>query len=107
MDQPRAAKTGVGVLFAGFGGKKFFQPVDVVIAIGDVGVGQQVAKQWNCGLDSVNHELIERAPQTHHALHPGPAVHDQLADQAVVIGRDLVALIDTGIDADAETPGVW
>ena len=28
---------------------------------------------------------------------------DQLADQAVIIGRDLVALIHTGIDAHAQS----
>ena len=33
------------------------------------------------------------------------AVDDQLADQAVVVGRDRVALIDAGIDAHAEAAG--
>jgi hypothetical protein len=33
------------------------------------------------------------------------SVHDQLADQAVVVGRNLVALIDPGIDPHAEPAG--
>ncbi len=88
-------------LFRRFG-QIVFQPVDVVVAIGDVGVADQVAEQRQRRLDAVDHELVERAAQPHHAFDAVAAMHDQLADQAVVIGRDAVAGIDAGIDADAE-----
>ena len=53
-------------------------------------------------LDPVDDELVERAAQPHHAFDAVAAVHDQLADQAVVVGRDAIAGIGAGIDADAE-----
>ncbi len=32
-------------------------------------------------------------------------MHDQLADQAVVVGRDAIALINAAVDPDAEAAG--
>jgi hypothetical protein len=62
----------------------------------------QMLEQRQRGLDAVDDEFVERAAQAHHAFDAGAAMHDQLADQAVVIGRDLVALIGARIDAHAE-----
>ena len=39
--------------------------------------------------------------QPHQGLVAVLAVHDQLADQAVVVGRDAVALVDAAVDAHA------
>jgi len=58
-----------------------------------------------CGLDSIDHEFIERAFEPHQALAAGLAVDDQLADQGVVIRRNRIAVIDGGIDAHAKPPG--
>ena len=79
--------------------------MDVVIAVDDVLLAHQRPEQRQRGLDAVDDELVERALEPHQALGPGLAVHDQLADQRVVIGWDLVALISRGIHPDAEPPG--
>jgi hypothetical protein len=69
------------------------------------GLASRLFEQRDRGIDAVDHEFVKRAAsRIMHSL-PRPAVHDQLADQAVVIGRDLVALIDAGIDAHAKPAG--
>ncbi|ENN85990.1 hypothetical protein RHSP_16060 [Rhizobium freirei PRF 81] len=86
-------------------GQVVFQPMDIVIAIGDILIGNQILEQRQGGLDAVDDEFVERAAQAHHAFDAGPAMHDQLADQAVVVGRDPIALIGAGIDAHAKAAG--
>ena len=82
--------------------------MDMVVAVDDVGLAHQRAEQRQRGLDAVDHHFVKRAPQAHQAFGAGLAVHDQLADQRVVVGRDGVALIDGGIDrARPGRPGGW
>ena len=71
-----------------------FQPVDVVVAVLDVGVRYQVSEQRQRGFDAVDYIFVERTAQPHQAFDPVAPMHDQLADQAVIVGRDIVALID-------------
>src|SRR5262249_49111107 len=78
------------------------EPMDVVEAIGNIGILHQFAKQRNGGLDTVDDELRQAALEPHQALVAVLAMHDQLADQAVVVGRDAVALVSTAVDAHAE-----
>src|SRR5215469_8120793 len=79
-----------------------FQPMDVVEAVGDVGVLHQVREQRDGRLDAFDHELRQAALEPHQALVAVLAVHDQLADQAVVVWRDAIALIGAAIDPDPE-----
>ncbi len=66
----------------------------MVIAVDDVLLAHQRAEQRQRRLDAVDHEFVERALEPHQAFGAGLAVHDQLADQRIVIRRDGVALID-------------
>ena len=59
-------------------------------------------KSENRGVDAANHEFVQRAAQPHQAFVPALAVHDQLADEAVVIGWDRVAGIDGQIQTHAK-----
>ena len=61
-----------------------------------------VRNKGQSGVDAVDDEFIQRAAQAHQRLVAGAALHDQLADQRIVIGRDHIALIDGGIDAHAD-----
>ena len=54
--------------------------MDVVHAVSDVWLQNQIIEQRNCGLDAINHELRQRALQPHHALVAGLAMNDQLTD---------------------------
>ena len=65
----------------------------------------EFAEERNGRLDAVDDEFVERPVEPRHAFGPRAAVDDELADQAVVVGRDRVALIDAGIDAHAEPAG--
>ncbi len=80
----------------------FFEPVDVVKAVGDIRLADQLIEKRNCGLDAVDDELRECPAQAHQALVAALAVHDELADEAVVERRDAIALVDAAVDADAE-----
>src|SRR5262245_3547683 len=82
------------------------QPVDIVAAADDVGLLHEVAEQRNRRADAVDHEFVEGPGEPHQALLPRPPMDDQLADQAVVIGRDRVALKYRGIDPHAEAAGL-
>src|SRR5262249_50964247 len=74
----------------------------MIIAVNDVGFTYKCAKKRQRCFDTVDDHFVERAFQTHQAFGARLAVHDQFADKGIVIGRDGVALIDGGIDADAE-----
>jgi hypothetical protein len=67
----------------------------------------QIAEQRDRRLDAVDDEFVQAAAQAHHAFVAVAAVHDQLADQAVVVGRDLVALIDAESTRTPRPPGGW
>src|SRR5262245_31284768 len=79
-----------------------FEPVNVVVAIGDIGIADEFAEERQRRLDAVNNEFVERAAQTHHRFDAVAPMHDQLADQAVVIGRNAIAGINARIDTDSE-----
>ena len=53
------------------------------------------------GLDALDHELAQRPLHADDRLPPVPPLHDQLADQAVVGGRDGVAGVDVGVHPHA------
>src|SRR5262249_52433495 len=55
------------------------------------------------GLDAIDDEVVERALEAHQAVAAGLAVHDELADERIVIGRDRVAVIDGRIDPHAQS----
>ncbi len=79
--------------------------MNIIITVGNVGIVDQILKKRQGRLDPVDNELIQGPPQTHHAFNPVAAVDDQFADEAVVVWRNLVARINTGIDTNAETTG--
>jgi len=101
---PRRILSG-GLAISRLAGEVLLQPVDVVIAVDDAGLPHQRAEQRQRGLDTFDHHLVQRAAQPHQAFGAGLAVHDQLADEAVIIRRDDVALINRGIDPHAEAAG--
>ena len=82
--------------------EELLKPVDIVAAVDDVGIGEQFLEQRNGGLDAFDDILAERPPQPHQAFRTGLAEDDELADQAVIIGRNPVAGIKRRIDPDAE-----
>src|SRR4026207_279090 len=73
--------------------QEFLEPVDIVNAVGDVGLLHQIGKQRDGRLDAVEVDFGEAALEPHQALVAVLAVDDQLADQAVVIGGDAIALV--------------
>lgn len=60
------------------------QPMDIIIAVCDILIVDQVLKKGKRCLDPVDDKFVKHAAQPHHALDTGPAVNDQLADQTVV-----------------------
>src|SRR5262245_60802643 len=82
--------------------QEFFQPMDIVNAVGDVGLLHQIDKQRDGRLDALDDELGEAALEPHQAFVAILAVHDQLADQAVVVGGDAIALVGAAVDPHAE-----
>src|ERR1700679_3979974 len=71
--------------------QELLQPMDVIVAVDDVRLAHQLLEQRDGGVDADHHDLVERAPQPHQAFVAVLAVHDQLADQAVIIRRYAVA----------------
>ena len=81
---------------------RILEPVDVVVAIDEIGLGDEPLMQRDRGLDAGDDEFLERPAQPHQAFVAAGAVDDELGDQAVVIRRHDVALIERAIDAHAE-----
>src|SRR6516165_6654573 len=79
-----------------------FEPVDVVVAVDEIGGGDERLMQRDCRLDPADHIFLERPPQAHQAFIAASAMNDQLRNQAVVIGRHLVAVIERAVDTNAE-----
>src|SRR6476660_6438675 len=79
------------------------QPMDIILSIGNVRLGDQSLEQRNRGVDAVDHEFAERPLQPHQAFIAGARVHDQLADQAVIVRRDGVAVFVFKDAAPTET----
>src|SRR5690606_32730656 len=82
-----------------------FEPGDVVVARDDLGLLDEPLEEGERGLDAVDDELVDGAAQAMQAFGAGAAVNDQLADEAVVVGRDRVALIHRAVDAHADATG--
>src|ERR1700730_1540699 len=82
--------------------KKPLQPMDVVEPILDVGVAHQCLEQGNCRIDAVDDEFIERAAKLHQRLVAVAPMHDELADERIVVWRNRVPSIDRAIDAHAK-----
>src|SRR6185503_203208 len=78
------------------------EPVDVVIAVDEAGRSDEHLMHRDRRVDSANDEFLERAPDSHQAFVARAAVDDQLGDEAVVIRRHGVALVDRTVDAHAE-----
>src|SRR5665809_90784 len=81
-------------------------------AISSVGSGalrvrrlDKVVEQGDGGLDAVDDELRQCTLEAHQALVARLAVDDELADEAVVVGGDAIALVDAAVDAHAEAAG--
>src|SRR5260370_35529621 len=68
-------------------GQILFEPVDMVVAIDNVGFPDQRPEQRQRGLDAFPHHLAQRAAQPDQARAAGLAVADYLADQRVVTSR--------------------
>ena len=76
--------------------------MNVIIAVDDVFFAHQRAEERQRRFNSVDHDFIERTLEPHQAFGARLSMHDQLADEQIVVGRNRVALIDRGIDANTE-----
>jgi hypothetical protein len=79
--------------------------VDVVIALDEFRRDCETLVQRDRRVDPADHIFLERAPQSHQAFVAALAVDDQLGDEAVVVGRHLIAVVQRAIDANAEPTG--
>src|SRR5579883_2881781 len=82
-----------------------FEPMDIVVAIDEIGFGDEPQMQRKRGLDPGDHIFLERTPKPHQALVARSAVNDKLGDETVVVGRHGVALIERAVDAHAGSAG--
>ena len=79
--------------------------MDIIPPIGDVGLGDQRLEERNGRVDAVDHEFVERPLESHQAFVAVAGMHDQLADQAVVIRGDGVAGVGVAVEPDAGPAG--
>ena len=79
--------------------------MNVVITLGYVLVAGKAAMQRQCGFDAGDNRFIERAAKTGQRFLAGGRVHDELADEAVVVRRHTIASIGCAIETDAEAAG--
>ena len=77
--------------------------MDVVEPILDIGVANQGLEQGNCGIDSIDNEFIERTAKPHQGFVAVAPMHDELANERIVIRGDGIAGIDSAIDPHAQT----
>src|SRR5215831_8798670 len=78
------------------------EPMNIVCRLLLVKKKNEGVEQGDGGLDTIDDELSKCALQPHQAFVAGARVHDELADQAVIIRRDGVAGICARIDPDTE-----
>src|SRR5437868_9725323 len=76
--------------------------MDVIIAVDELGSGDEALVQRNRRLDPVDHIFLECPAQSHQAFVAAVAGGDELGDQAVVIGRYLVAVIERAFDTNPD-----
>ena len=84
-----------------------FQPMDIIVTIDEVRFGDDPAVKRQAGVDSADHELLKRPAQPHHALVARRAVDHKLGDQAIVVGRNAVAVVQRAVYPNAKPPGAW
>jgi len=68
-------------------------------------VGENFAAQRDRRLDRVDDEFVQRAFCRRYRLATRWAIHDQLAHQAVIGGRNLIALVDVTVPSHAKPAG--
>src|SRR6478752_10263483 len=73
---------------------QLLQPVDVVLAVDELGLLDDLLVQRDGGLDAADHELLERAAQPHQALVAAGTAHDQLGDHRIVERRNRIAGVE-------------
>src|SRR6202034_3349076 len=66
-------------------------------------VAEDFAVQRNGCADPFDHELVECAPHGGEGFESRGRVHDELADEGVVIGRNGITNLDVRIPSDAWT----
>src|SRR5262245_53377545 len=76
--------------------------MNIVVAVDDVRLRDERIEERDRGLDTIDDELPEGPLQPHQALITSACVHDELADQTVIIRGDGVAGICARIDRDTE-----
>src|SRR6516162_1062986 len=81
---------------------KPLEPVDVIVAIDELSSPDEPLMERDGGLDPSDHVFLEGAAQAHPALVAALAVNHKLRDQAVIVRRHLVALVERAVDAHAE-----
>lgn len=82
-----------------------FQIVDADAAFLETWVVEQVAVKRRIGFDAYYRQLGECDAHFRHCLFTRFAVYADFADQAVVVRRDAVALVNVAVDADTEAAG--
>ena len=82
-----------------------FQVVDTDATFLETRIAEQVTVQRRIGFDAGNRQLIEGNAHFGHGLVAVFTDDTDFADQAVVVRRDAVALINMAVDADAEAAG--
>src|SRR6267142_5210639 len=70
-------------------------------AAGEFGVGENLAVQWNGGLDALDDEHLQRALHAADGLGAIAAFDDELGDQRIVVWRNDRVGVGGGVHADA------
>src|SRR5690349_8076160 len=78
------------------------EPMNGVIAIDDIRLFHQFAEERDRRLDAGDDHFAQRPLQAQQALAAIAAMHDELADKRVIVGRDRIAGIDGAIQTNAE-----
>src|SRR5258708_21940964 len=86
-------------------GDLFLEVMDVHAAADERRVVHQLLVERDVGLDALDHHLGERYPHARERLLTRVAVGDELADERVVVGRDVVVGVDVRVVADARAAG--
>ena len=79
------------------------QIMDAYAALREARVVEQLAVQGRVGFDTVHRQFRHRHAHFCHRLRAVFAMHADFADEAVVVRRDAVALINVAVHADAKT----
>ena len=80
------------------------QVVDVRAAGDEGGIVQKPLVQWDVGLDAFDHDFRQGCGHARQGQFAGFGVGDQLGDQRIVMGRNVVAVVHMGLHADPRPP---